>query len=184
MAQYVMRFALMTAALLALISLSSLRGASADSGARSYQYVLGAGQLCELEESACPDVAMADNGDTIDIAGEGALSIHSNSISGGGTFTHHFSGGSVSGTWAANKLLGFHEWGCGGGPFPSNFCGGRVLMNVTLSVGGAPVHNAILQFDCLIGTPPAGAEEGVRLAVQDALNFSEKVSGDTLLIKQ
>src|SRR5712692_3033120 len=109
MTRYVVRSTLMIAALLALILLSSLRSASADSGARSYQYVLGSGPLCELEEAACPDVAMADNGDTIDIAGAGALSIHTNSIGGGGTFTHHFSGGSVSGTWAANKLLGFHE---------------------------------------------------------------------------
>ena len=51
------------------------------------------------------------------------------------------------------------------------------------SVGGTPVHNAILMFDCLLGRPPAGAGEGVSLAVQGGLNFHQKVSGETLLIR-
>ena len=172
------------AALAVLLALSGAGGAKADSGARNYLYILGAEPLCE-EEHACPDVAMADNGDWIEIAGEGTLSIHPNSVTGGGEFTHHFAGGSVSGTWAAKQLLGFHSFGSGSAQgAPPEFEGGRVLMRVTLSVGGTPVHDAILQFDCLLGHPPAGAQEGVRLAVQDALNFNEKVSGDTVLIRQ
>src|SRR5713226_6949477 len=105
------------AALAVLLALSGAGAAKADSGARTYQYLLGTGRVCH-EEHACPDVAMADNRDTIDIAGSGTLTIHPNSVTGGGEFTHHFSGGSVSGTWAANKLLGFHGWGCGGPEVP------------------------------------------------------------------
>ncbi len=161
----------------------ALGGASADSGHCDYQYLLASGSLCDLEETACSDIAMAPNGDTIDISGEGTLNIHSKGVTGGGSFTHHTPVGPISGTWAANQLLGFHEFGCGGGPFPPNFCGGHVLMSVTLSVGGTPVHNGTLEFDCVIGKPPAGFEEGVRLAVRGGLNFNEKLSGDTLLIK-
>jgi len=176
----VFRPLLALAAVLTLFALSGVGGTSADSGARTFKYLLGTGPLCAHGPDECPDIAMAHNGDTIDIAGSGMLGIHPDSISGGGTFTHHTAAGPVSGTWAANRLLGFHEFGC----TPDNRCGGHVLMNVTLSVGGSPVHNAILQFDCVIRKPPAGAQEGVRLAIQGALNFNHKVSGGTVLILQ
>src|SRR5438445_12441829 len=123
---------------------------------------------------------MAYSADTIDIVGSRMLTMHPGSSSGAGSVTHHTAAGPVSGTWAANQLLGFHEFGC----TPDNRCGGHVLMNVTLSVGGSPVHNAILQFDCVIGKPPAGAQEGVRMAIRDALNLNHKVSGGTGLILQ
>jgi hypothetical protein len=158
---------------------------AADSGAATYNYRIGTGVLCGLDPSACPDVTMAANGDTIEITGAGTLSIHPKSVSGGGDFTHHFAGGgSVSGTWTVKKLLGFTGYGCGGGGLPDDFCGGQAVIRVELFVGGTHVADGTLQVDCLLGTFPAGADEGVRLAVQGGPNFNKEVSGFTLFLLQ
>jgi hypothetical protein len=42
--------------------------------------------------------------------------------------------------------------------------------------------NAMLRVDCLIGSPPAGLEEGITFAISGGLNFGEKLSGDTLFV--
>ena len=159
---------------------------SADSGAATYVYLIAAGPLCDLPvPSPCPAVTMASNGDTIEMSGSGTLSIHPKSVSGGGNFTHNFAGGdSVSGTWTAKKLLSFNGYGCGGGGLPANFCGGLAVIQVELFVGDTHVADGTLQVDCLIGKFPAGAAEGVRLAVQGGPNFNKEVSGLTLLILQ
>lgn len=39
----------------------------------------------------------------------------------------------------------------------------------------------MLQFFCLLGNPRAGAEEGIKFAVKDALNFNMQLHGDTAL---
>src|SRR6266567_1763922 len=108
----VFRPLLVLAAVLALFALSGVGGTSADSGARTFKYLLGTGRLCAHGPDECPDIAMAHNGDTIDIAGSGMLSIHPDSISGGGTFTHHTAAGPVSGSWAPNSLLFLYELLC------------------------------------------------------------------------
>ena len=51
-----------------------------------------------------PNIAMASNGDTIAITGEGDFAVHPKSASGGGEFTHTFAGGgSASGTWTVRS---------------------------------------------------------------------------------
>src|SRR5262249_50227375 len=51
--------------------------------------------------------------------------VHPKSVSGGGTFTHVFTGGSFSTTWTATELLDFQPYGCGRAPtgatLPANF---------------------------------------------------------------
>jgi hypothetical protein len=172
--------------LVLVLSVLSVGSVSADSGSASYVYLLGTSFLCDLGPSACPDVAMAANGDTIDITGSGTLSIHPNSVSGGGTFTHHFDGGSLSGTWTAEQLLSFVSYGSS--PlFPPEFTAGLALIRVHLVAdGGSPQADAILRVTCVLAgaTFPSGGEEGVRLNIQDLLNFNEEVSGVTLFIKQ
>lgn len=42
--------------------------------------------------------------------------------------------------------------------------------------------DGILQVDCLVGSPPAGAKEGIRLAVPGVANFNREVSGETVFI--
>ena len=174
------------AVLVLVLSVLGVGSASADSGSATYQYLLGTSFLCSLGPSTCPDVAMADNGDTIDITGSGTLSIHPDAVSGGGTFTHHFAGGSVSGTWTAEELLSFNSYGSAPG-FPPALTAGLALIRVHLvAAGGSPQADAILRVTCdLPGAKvPSGGEEGVRLNIQDLLNFNKEVSGVTLFIKQ
>ncbi len=171
------------AALFSLSTGSSRTSAAPDSA--TFSYLVGSGLICTLPvPNPCPDVAMAENGDTIEIAGGGTFSVHPKSVTGGGTFTHKNSSGNVSGTWTANQLMSFVSYGQDG-TFPAGFTGGRALIRITLSVGGTPVHDAILQIDCELGTnPPGHEEEGVRLVVQGGLNFNQKVSGLTVFIQQ
>lgn len=165
---------------LSLGLIASVSPALADSGAASYSYLLGTGPLCDLEPTACPDIAKAPNGDTVEITGTGTLSIHPKSVTGGGTFTHKNAAGNVlaTGTWTATRLLTFNGYGCGFAGDPT-LCGGRAQMQVHLSVG----LDATLWVDCLIGSPPAGAMEGVRLSIPGVINFNKEVSGDTLFIQ-
>ena len=59
----------------------------------------------------CPDVAMACNGDTIEIAGFGTLSVHPKSVTGSRSLSTTSLGGSGGGTWEAIELLSFKSHG-------------------------------------------------------------------------
>jgi hypothetical protein len=50
-----------------------VRRASPDSGSATFQYLAGGGAICGLFQGACPDIASADNGDTVEISGTGML---------------------------------------------------------------------------------------------------------------
>ena len=158
----------------------------AKSGSATYDYLIGTGFLCDLDPSACPAIAMADNGDTVEITGAGTFSIHPNAVTGGGTFTHKAPGGSFSGTWTAEKLLSFSAYGCGGDGLPDNFCGGLAVIRVHLSPG----FDAILKVYCELGAAlstgkvPPGHSEGVTLAIDDVINFDERISGFTVFLLQ
>jgi hypothetical protein len=158
--------------------------ASAQSATVTYDYFAGAGPVCSVSPDACPDVSSAPNGDTISLTASGTLSVHPNSVTGGGTFTHKDASGTVlaEGTWTAQQLLSFVSYGASPG-LPPTFNGGKALMliHLTPSTGGAG-FDAVLRITCLIGSPPAGAHEGIRLNVQDVINFNKEVSGDTLFI--
>ncbi len=176
--------------LLALV-MSSLTGvASAQSETLDYRWLAGTGDtgfgaLCN-GGPPCPNVATASNGDTIEIAGEGTLSVHPKSVTGNGTFTHNFAGGgSVSGTWTATQLLSFKSYGPVAG-FPPNFEAGRATISVQLFVGGNPVASGILTVGCLLGGPkePGGLFEGVKLSVQGGPNFNKAAVTSTLFILQ
>jgi hypothetical protein len=41
-----------------------------------------------------------------------------------------------------------------------------------------------LTIYCLIGAPPASAEEGIRLVVPGIINFNDVVTGENVYIKQ
>ncbi len=150
---------------------------SSASGSATFRYLAGTDFLCGLEATACPDIASADNGDTIEITGSGTLSTLPKSISGGGTFTHKDSSGNVveSGTWTAQGLISFVPYLV----LSNNLAGGSAVISVHLSTG----FDAILTIDCGIGAPP-GHAEGVKLNIQDVINFNKKVSGITVYIKQ
>lgn len=181
-----LRLISMAAALALLLSGIGTRATLADSGHANYVYLIGTSSaevpLCTFTPSACPDVAMAPNGMTIDFSGMGTLSVNSKSVTGGGNYTHHFGGGfTVHGSWTAEKLLSFVEYGCEDRGFAVLVCGGQALIQVHIVAdGGLFEGDGILQVDSLIADPPAGADEGVRLAVPSALNFNQEVSGLTV----
>src|SRR5919201_1948649 len=88
-----------------------------------------------LEE---PNTAVAPNGDTVAITGEGEFSVFPNSVEAEGEFVHRNSAGTVlaTGTWSATSLLSYQSYGCGvvfGTPIPPEFCGGKVSMTVLLT---------------------------------------------------
>lgn len=188
MKKIVASFSMMVLGVSSLAGMALPLAVSADSGPATYGFLIAADPLCDLFPGECPAVARADNGDTVSITGSGSLSIHPKSVTGGGTFVHKNAAGDVlvSGTWIADKLLSFNGYGCGSGdPFPTTFCGGQALIAVTLWVSGTPVAHGVLQVDCLIGKPPAGAAEGVRLAVKETgLNFNKEEGGVTLFITE
>lgn len=160
-------------------------GASAAPDTTPRLWLAGTGPLCELPEpNPCPTVARAANGDTIEIAGAGTFTKHSKSVSGGGTFVHRDPHGDVigAGTFTATQLVSFHSYGTD--EFDGLVIeGGLLLIRVSLFVNDAEVATGILQIDCLVGDPPTGAIEGVRLAVQGGgPNFNKEVSGLTVFL--
>lgn len=134
-----------------------------------------------------PNVAMAPNGDTVAVTGEGEFTVNPKSAEGGGAFTHTFaSGGSITGTWTATDLLEYQPYGCGvvfGEPIPANLCGGVVRLRVTLTVGTTSLPGILTVF-CLIGpNPPNSADEGITLVVPGIINFNAVVSGENVYMR-
>jgi hypothetical protein len=179
---------LLLATTLSLLVFPGMASANATTTSSAFQWEAGAGVVCTF--FPCPDVASADNGDTVTVSAQGVMDAATGSASGSGTFQHRNSAGTLIGFGAitANRLIDFSFYGCGTGAF-SNFCGGRAALAVHL-VGHPAANpsatieaNGILQVECLFGTPPPGAMEGIRLNVQDLINFNKSVSGVTLYIK-
>jgi hypothetical protein len=134
-----------------------------------------------------PNVAMAPNGDTVAVTGEGEFSVNPKSADASGAFTHTFAaGGSISGTWRATELLEYQSYGCGvvfGNEIPENFCGGAVKLRVTLTVGATSLPGILTVF-CIIGpNPPNSAEEGITLVIPGIINFNDVVSGDNVYVR-
>jgi hypothetical protein len=166
-----------------LLSMSLANVVLADSGARSYVWIAGAEPLCTVVgPEACPDVARASNGDTVSIAGSGTFTIHPDSVTGSGTFIHKDSAGNVkaSGTWTATQLVSFVSYGSASlQGLPPNFEGGKAVIRVHASVG----VDAILTVYCVLGSPPSGVDEGIRLNVQNIINFNTQAGGTTIFIR-
>jgi hypothetical protein len=93
---------------------------------------------------------------------------------------------------AISGWVSFQFYGCGGEGLPGSLCGGLAKLEVTLTPVGTTLQiPAILWVDRLIGDniPSGGAparSEGVRLNVQNVINFNEtnEHSGFTLFIEQ
>jgi len=167
-----------------LIGLLGPASASAISGPASFDFFAGSGPVCPLDPSACPDVARAPNGDTVELTGSGTISVHPKSASGAGTFTDKDAAGNVlvNGTWEATKLLSFHSYGSGAAQgLPPELWGGQALIRVHLTAGGNEI-DAILTVDCALGKVPPGAAEGVTLNVPGIIHFNKSVSGFTVFV--
>lgn len=189
--------ALAVSAAFGVYAMSSFTGvANAGSGTLEYRWLAGAGvvdfpapgvTVCELGPP-CPDVATASNGDTIEIAGEGTLSVHPKSVTGSGTFTHNFAGGgSGSGTWTATELLSFKSYGPSPASvgLPPTWEAGKAIIRVRLVAGGMEA-DGILTVGCILPgvQVPGGAFEGTTLSLQGGPNFNKSDEGATLFILQ
>ena len=134
-----------------------------------------------------PDIAMAKNGDTVEIIGSGTLSEDPDSVTGGGTFTHKNKNGTVigSGTWNAMRLINFRSFGSGViQGTPPELEGGRAKIRVHLSPsGGGSGFDAVLKLYCKLGDFPSSTEEGIRLYVSHGPKFTEQVSGENVFVR-
>lgn len=160
------------------LSTSAQQASAEPAVSATFQYLAASDFLCP---DNCPDISGADNGDTVEIRGKGTLSTNPASVSGGGTFTHKDSAGSVleSGSWTARTLISFVPYDSLAVIGLPNIFGGKAVIRVELSTG----LNAILTIDCAIFSP-LGHTEGVTLNIQDVINFNKEISGETLFIKQ
>ena len=155
---------------------------------QTFHFLLGTGFFCAGEPDACPDIARADNGDTVAIAGEGNFTTAPRSATGDGTFVHADANGTVkaSGTWHVLGLISFVSYGSAAAQgLPPEFYGGQLLLRVHIQPdAGGPGFLGVLKVQCLLGDHvPMGAHEGVRIVVQGTpFNFNKSVSGDTLYI--
>lgn len=147
--------------------------------------------------------AMASNGHSLEVftdnypsyfesgdIGDNWLSIHAKSVHGSGTFTHKDADSNMlaMGTWSATKLLSFKNYGPSPAswfPFPDGRAG-FANIRIHLIADGGWEFDAILRIRCLLpqnsSTPPSWVE-GIRISVEDGLDFSKTIpGGGTLFI--
>lgn len=172
------------------LAVAGVMGASADNNDTNivFRYLVGSGftelgQVCNLGVP-CPPAAIASNGHTIEMSGEGKLSIRRangkpRSVTGGGSFVHKDAAGDVLsvGTWTAKKLLRFDPFGPGIGT-PPTWEAGSAKLRVRLETdSGAMQTDAVLEVGCHLpgnsGAP--GTIEGVRLNVRKVLDFNQAI---------
>ena len=131
-----------------------------------------------------PQITQAANGDTVTTTGSGVFSVNPKTVTATGTYT---SPGSGSGAWVATQLLDFQPYGCGvifGNPIPPNLCGGKLMLRVVLTDSSSGQQfDGVLWVFCVIGNPPASAEEGARLNIVGVNNFNKIVSGGNVYVK-
>jgi hypothetical protein len=187
-----------------LLSLTFANAARANSEQATRQYFAGGGTaLCSLSPTFCPDRARASNGDIITISGVGRFNPGEEDASGRGTFVHKNSAGAVlaTGTWRAEELISWKSFGLAGPGLPPGFEGGVAVLRVHLTPAAAgegdSTHThftttsegdgrkgleAVLTITCVLGTPVAGADEGIHLNVIGGPNFNDSIGGNTLFI--
>lgn len=186
-----MRRPLLLVGALFVMLFSATATASAATSSGTFHWEAGAADVCGVAPDACPDVAMASNGDTLTLRAQGDMNAATGAASGGGTFEHRNSAGTLlaTGTLTATRLVDFSFYGCDGHGFPSFLCGGRAAFAVHIVAHPASNPSAtieldgILQVTCLIGSPPSGSQEGFRLNVNDVINFNKASGGDTVFIQ-
>ena len=168
-----------TALVLSLVLVSAMHQS------KEYSYMIATGFL----EDHGTDIAMAGNGDTIEIMGEGNFSTGPKTINGEGTFVHKNSEGEIIGTgkWVAVKLVNFQSYGSASAQdLPAEFEGGRALIKVILDPDSTgPSFEGTLKVTCLLGDKiPKKAEEGIQLNIREIpIHFNKEVSGETLFIR-
>ncbi len=161
--------------------------AQADTEKATFAYHVGDG-FAVLNNTG--NTAVAENGDMVTVSGTGTFDVVGKTAAGGGTFTHKRADGTIvaTGTWTATELLAFQSYGPGTPQgTPASFFGGRAALAIVGTPTGTTLMlPGILEIECALGTPPGGAEEGVRLLVKGIINFNKSVheSGENVFVKQ
>ena len=125
--------------------------------------------------------AMAENGDVVTVVGTGTFDVTTKTATGGGTFEHRTSGGTLvgKGSWTATGLIAFQSYGNATPQgLPASFYGGRASLAIVGTPNGTSLHlPATLQIECQLGNFPSSVIEGVRLNVYDVINFNKTIEG-------
>lgn len=162
------------AALAAMLLLPATAQATNANGNHA-SYVFLAGE----EPVEGPDMA-AGPGGTIALAGSGSFRAGPNkSASGGGDYTlTDAAGNTSSGTWNVVGVLGFVNYGDGAAQGAPGVNGGQLQLMIALSNGAT----GVLTVTCLLGSPPAGMDEGVTLVLGQGGAFTKSTRGETAFI--
>jgi len=168
-----------------IVSPTVLTSTNAYAGPSSATYDVHAGDgFGPLTE---PDVAAADNGDTVTVTAAGVLDAAARTASGSGTFQHRNAHGVLlaSGSFAITGLTTFVPYGCQTDGLV--VCGGRALLPIHITghpaSGGTVQLDGVLTVTCALGNAPAGAREGVKVNVQDVINFNRSTEGETVFVR-
>ena len=130
-----------------------------------------------------PDVTGAQNGSTVTVVGRGSFNAGpSQDAAGSGTYTIKDAGGNTTstGTWDVTGVLGFVSYGSAAAQgLPAFLWGGQAKLAVHLSNGA----DGVLTVFCVLGSPPAGKDEGINLVLGQGGNFTKPVSGETVYVR-
>jgi hypothetical protein len=164
-------FVLAFLALGLLLGLSGPAAASTANGNHdSYGWVVGVGGSTGTETAIAPD------GSTITMSGQGALNAGpGNTASGGGTYSLSTGG---SGTWTVTGVQGFVSYGEAIPQGLPGAFGGSTKLNISLDNG----TSGVLTITCLLGSPPAGKVEGITVVLGSGGQYTKPVgeSGENI----
>ena len=124
-----------------------------------------------------PSIAHTSDGDSINLWGSGEADPFGRVIVRmGGEFTHFDPAGNLvrSGTWTAEKIIKFTDYGCDEDlEFDP---GGRAFLRIRLTASDGSEATGILDIQSPHGDPPPDAIDGIRLFIKDwNLNFDQPV---------
>jgi hypothetical protein len=155
--------------------------------AMKWTFHAGDAFLASLDPSFSPDVARADNGDTLTLTGTGSYN-PGGAVAGGGLFWHNDSSGNPihNGFWTAVAVVSYEDFGNGVvNGAPRTFHGGVLVLSVSITptdISGV-VLSGTLTVTCVLGdSVPPGAMEGFTADVPGVITFGEPVSGNTLFV--
>src|SRR3989449_10880430 len=159
-----------------LIALAVSSGLASAAPAMKWPFHAGDAALASLDPSFSPDVARAEDGDTLALAGTGNYT-PGGRVTGGGLFWHNDSNGAPVhfGTWSAVKVVSYHDFGNAMvNGLPRNFHGGVLVLSVSITPTDVPglVLGGTLTVTCVLGGDvPAGGEKGITTDGPGGISF-------------
>jgi hypothetical protein len=175
--------------IIGLMLASTLVSGGAQAAVNKFVYHVGDDFLASVNPAFAPDFALSTaTGDRLQLSGTGTFNAGARRVDGGGTFVHRLADGSVfaDGSWVAIGIVSWKSYGNGVPQgLPPNFFGGVLVIAIEVhpNLPGDPVLQATLRVDCVIGHPPAGAEEGIQVNVPAfPISFDHEDGGATLFV--